>query len=271
MLRPPARPVKRALGSRPAMANDTKSVVVTGASRGIGRAVVEHFLEAGYRVWALARSAEALADLEQRAPGRVRALPVDVADEAAVRSACRAILAEGAPYALVNNAGISVSAPLAKTALADYQRVMDVNVRAPFLFCQELLPAMAERGEGRVINVASTAATKGFRYTAAYCASKHALLGLTRALAVEFARKGLTVNAVCPGWTETDMLASAASSIQKATGRTPDQARDALASMNAQGRIVQPGEVAALCVFLASPAAVSVTGAAYAIDGGETA
>jgi NAD(P)-dependent dehydrogenase (short-subunit alcohol dehydrogenase family) len=111
---------------------------------------------------------------------------------------------------------------------------------------------------------------KGFRFTSAYCASKHALLGLTRALAVEYARKAITVNTVNPGWTETDMLTSAASAVSQSTGRSPEEARQALASMNAMGRIIQPEEVAALCLFLASDAAASVTGASYAMDGGET-
>jgi NAD(P)-dependent dehydrogenase (short-subunit alcohol dehydrogenase family) len=147
---------------------------------------------------------------------------------------------------------------------------MAVNVTAPFLFCRELMPAMAAAGGGRVINMASTAAVKGMRYTSAYCASKHALLGLTRALAVEYARKGLTVNAVNPGWTETDMLTAAASAVSQGSGRSEAEAKQALASMNAMGRIIQPHEVAALCLFLASDAAAGVTGAAYAMDGGET-
>jgi len=252
------------------MNTPNKMAVVTGASRGIGRAVALAFACEGYDVWALARSTEGLEALRKEGGEAIRPLSVDVADEAAVLAACRTVLASGAPRVLVNNAGIAISAPLTKTSTEDYHRVMAVNVTAPFLFCRELMPAMAAAGGGRVINMASTAAVKGMRYTSAYCASKHALLGLTRALAVEYARKGLTVNAVNPGWTETDMLTAAASAVSQGTGRSEADAKQALASMNAMGRIIQPEEVAALCLFLASDAAAGVTGAAYAMDGGET-
>jgi NAD(P)-dependent dehydrogenase (short-subunit alcohol dehydrogenase family) len=246
-----------------------KTAVVTGASRGIGRAVAKAFVREGYQVWALARSAEALEGLRSEAGEAIRPLAVDVTDESAVLAACKAVLAEGAPGVLVNNAGIAVSAPLEKTSQEDYHRVMAVNVTAPFLFCRELMPAMAKAGGGRVINIGSVASTRGARYTSVYCASKHALLGLTRALAVEYARKAVTVNIVNPGWTETDMLTAAKASITRATGRTEAQAHEALASMNAMGRIIQPEEVAALCLFLASEAAGGVTGSLYAMDGGE--
>jgi NAD(P)-dependent dehydrogenase (short-subunit alcohol dehydrogenase family) len=146
---------------------------------------------------------------------------------------------------------------------------MAVNVTAPFLFCRELIPAMATAGGGRVINIGSIAAVRGAKYTSAYCASKHALLGMTRALAVEYARKAVTVNQVNPGWVETDMFSSAVGAVTQATGRSEAKAREALASMNAMGRIIRPEEVAAVCLFLASDAAGGVTGATYAIDGGE--
>jgi len=194
---------------------------------------------------------------------------VDVTDEAAVLAACRTVLQAGPPRVLVNNAGISLSAPLTKTRTEDLARVMAVNVTAPFLFCRELIPAMATAGGGRVINIGSLTAVRGAKYTSAYCASKHALLGITRALAVEYARKNVTVNQVNPGWVETDMLSSAVGAITQATGRTEAQAREALASMNAMGRIIKPEEVAAVCLFLASEAAGAITGSIYAIDGGE--
>lgn len=251
------------------MTTPKKTAVVTGASRGIGRAVALAFIREGYEVWALARSAEALDRLRSEAGEALRPLAVDVADEAAVLGACRTVLQAGAPRVLVNNAGISLSAPLTKTRTEDLARVMAVNVTAPFLFCRELIPAMAAAGTGRVINIGSITAVRGARYTSAYCASKHALLGMTRALALEYARKGVTVNQVNPGWVETDMFSSAVGAVSQATGRTEGQAREALASMNAMGRIIEPEEVAALCLFLASDAAASVTGAAYAIDGGE--
>lgn len=243
--------------------------MVTGASRGIGRAVALALVREGYTVWALARAAQALEALRQEAGEALRPLAVDVADEAAVLAACRTVLEAGAPYVLVNNAGMTVSAPLTKTSTADLQRVMAVNVQAPFLFCRELMPAMAAAGGGRVINIGSITATRGARYTSAYCASKHALLGLTRALAVEYARKNVTVNIVNPGWVETDMFSQAKQSISQSTGRSAEEAHAALAAMNAMGRIIQPEEVAAVCLFLASEAAASVTGSIYAVDGGE--
>lgn len=243
--------------------------MVTGASRGIGRAVALAFVREGYDVWALARSAEALEGLRREAGEALRPLPVDVADEAAVLAACRAVLQTGAPHVLVNNAGISHSAPLTKTRSEDLNRLMAINVTAPFLFCRELLPAMATAGGGRVINIGSVAAVRGAPYTSIYCASKHALLGLTRALAVEYTRKGVTVNQVNPGWVDTDMLAQAVGTISKMTGRSQDQARETLAAMNATGRVIHPEEVAAACLFLASDAAASITGAAVPLNGGD--
>jgi NAD(P)-dependent dehydrogenase (short-subunit alcohol dehydrogenase family) len=251
------------------MTTTHKTVVVTGASRGIGRAVALAFAREGYGVWALARSAESLESLRAEGGERIRPHAVDVADEAALLAACKRILEDGTPRVLVNNAGITVSAPLTRTSTQDLARVMAVNVTAPFILCRELMPAMAQQGGGRVINIGSMAAVRGVKYTSAYCASKHALMGLTRALAAEYAKKQVTVNAVNPGWVETDMFTGATAAISKSTGRSEDQAREALASQNAMGRIIQPDEVAALCVFLASEAAGGITGAAYAIDGGE--
>ncbi|HYI01753.1 SDR family oxidoreductase, partial [Hyalangium sp.] len=224
------------------MTTPRKTAVVTGASRGIGRAVALAFIHAGYDVWALARSKEALDTLQLEAGDALRPLAVDVVDEAAVLAACRAILLAGAPHVLVNNAGISVSAPLAKTRTEDLARVMAINVTAPYLFCRELMPAMATAGGGRVISVGSMASVRGAPYTSAYCASKHALLGITRSLAVEYARKNVTVNQVNPGWVETDMLAQAVKTISKTSGRTEQQARETLVSMNATGRAIQPEE-----------------------------
>lgn len=251
------------------MENPRKTAVVTGASRGIGKAVALRFAQEGYEVWALARSRADLGALP--GPGRVRPLAVDLEQPDQVLAAAKEVLAEGPVAVLVNNAGIVTSASLPKTTLADYERTMAVNARAPFLLCRELAPAMAAAGGGRIINLASTAALKGFKYTSAYCASKHALLGLTRALAVEFAGKGVTVNAVCPGWTDTDMLAASADAISRATGRTPDEARRTLAQLNPMGRLIQPSEVAELCWFLATPAAAAITGAVLSVDAGETA
>jgi NAD(P)-dependent dehydrogenase (short-subunit alcohol dehydrogenase family) len=251
------------------MTTPRKTAVVTGASRGIGRAVALAFVQQGYDVWALARSAEALEKLQAEAGDALRPLPLDVTDEAALLAACRAILQAGAPHVLINNAGISLSAPLTKTRTEDLSRMMAINVTAPYLFCRELMPAMATAGGGRVINIGSMASVRGMPYTSAYCASKHALLGITRSLAVEYARKSVTVNQVNPGWVETDMLAQAVSTISKTSGRTEVQAREALAAMNATGRVIHPEEVAAACLFLASEAAASITGSALPMSGGD--
>lgn len=252
---------------------NTPVAVVTGASRGIGRAIALRFAEEGMNVWALARSVDALETLAKEAPRphSIRPLKMDAANHDELHQACQTILAQGTPFILVNNAGIASSSSLEQTDLSIFERTMAVNVTAPFLLCRELMPHMAQQGGGRIINIASTAALRGYKYTAAYCASKHALLGLTRSLAVEYGAKNVTVNAICPGWTDTDMLASAVSNISGRTGKTPEQARDLLAQMNPMKRLVTPEEVAALCVFLASPHAQTVTGAAYSMDGGETA
>ncbi len=248
--------------------------IVTGASRGIGRAIALRLAQEGYAVWALARSVDALADLEADAAattGKVLPLRFDAERPEDVVAAAQSVLNAGVPQVLVNNAGVAPSAPLAKTDLETFVRTLTVNTTAPFLLCRELMPRMAANGGGRVINIASTAGLKGFKYTSAYSASKHALVGLTRSLAVEFAAKGVTVNAICPGWTDTDMLAASAKNIAKATGRTEGEARDALAQLNPMGRLVSPSQVAELCVFLASPAAAIITGACYTMDGGELA
>ncbi|MGA9523877.1 MAG: SDR family oxidoreductase [Myxococcaceae bacterium] len=244
--------------------------VVTGAGRGIGRALTLAFAHSGYKVLALVRAPDAVDALKQDAPD-IEAVAFDALDEASVLEACATVQRAGIPRVLVNNAGVALSASLAKTSTDDFDRTLTVNVRTPFLLCRELMPAMVKNGGGRVINIASTAAMKGYKYTSAYCASKHALLGLTRSLAVEYAAKGVTVNAVCPGWTDTDMLAQSAQNISKATGRSVDAAREALAQMNPMNRLTRAEDVAQLCLFLASEAASTVTGAAWAMDGGESA
>ena len=248
----------------------TKQVAITGAGRGIGKAIAEVFLGNGWRVWALTRTAEAVEPL--KALGDVEYVPFDAFSEGSVLDAAKQLNDEaGALDALVNNAGVAHAAPIHRTSTEDYRRVMAINVTAPFLLCRELVPHMVKAGHGRVVNIASTAARKGFKYTAAYCTSKHALLGMTRALAVEVVQKGVTVNAVSPGWTDTDMFTESVDRVAKATGRSGADARTALESMSPLGRAVRPDEVAQVVYFLAdAPAAAAITGADYVIDGGET-
>lgn len=189
----------------------------------------------------------------------------DVADEASVAAAFAAV---GEVDVLVNNAGQVETASFSKTSLDLWQRLLNVNLTGTFLCSRAVLPGMLARGQGRIVNVASTAALKGYAYVAAYCAAKHGVLGLTRALALEVAAKGVTVNAVCPGYTETDIVASAVTTIVAKTGRTPQQALAELAKANPQGRLIQPAEVAATVAWLVhSP---GVNGQAIAVDGGET-
>jgi NAD(P)-dependent dehydrogenase (short-subunit alcohol dehydrogenase family) len=252
----------------------TRGAVVTGSNRGIGRAVALGFLRAGWRVVAVARTADSLDALVEEAGPFAPALErmgCDVADAGALSAAAAALQARvPVPAVLVNNAGVSLSAPVEKTGREELERVLSINAVAPYLLCAALLPGMARAGGGRIVNIASIAGLRGLRYTSAYCASKHALVGLTRALAVEWADRGVTVNAVCPGWTDTDMLHTAVRTVSAKTGRSEEASRSAILAHNPLGRPVRPEEVAALVLHLASPLAASLTGAALPVDGGES-
>ncbi len=251
--------------------------LITGASRGIGRAVARA-LAPGHTLLLAGRDEAALAALvAELAPlTSAHALTCELADAtdrarflSKVTGLCGQL---GAPVqVLVNNAGAAVSAPLQRTTDLAWAAALELNLGAPFALTRALVPGMVKAGWGRVLNIASTAALKGYAYTAAYSASKAGLVGLTRALAVELASKGVTVNAVCPGFTDTDIVARAAENIQATTGRSQDDARQTLARFSPQGRLRSPEEVAALVAYLASPAADGITGQALAIDGGETA
>jgi len=238
--------------------------VVTGGGSGIGAAVAKRLLADGLRVTLMGRSQERL-QAQQAALGDVAVQVCDVADEDGVTDAFAAV---GDVDVLVNNAGQVETAPLARTSLELWQRLLTVNLTGTFLCSRAVLPGMLARRNGRIVNIASTAALKGYAYVAAYCAAKHGVLGLTRSLALEVAAKGVTVNAVCPGYTETDIVASAVSNIVAKTGRTPEQALGELAKANPQGRLTQPDEVADTVAWLVHNAAVN--GQAIAVDGGET-
>ena len=249
-----------------------RHAVVTGGGRGIGAAIAAALAAEGATVSVLGRDAARLAAQVAALGGdaRAQAVTLDVSDEASVKSAFAAVRERfGRVDILVNNAGQAESAPLAKTDLALWQRMLAANLTGTFLCTREALPEMAARGAGRVVNVASTAGLLGYAYVAAYCAAKHGVVGFTRAAALECAKTGVTVNAVCPGYTETDIVGAAVANIAAKTGKSEAEARAALVARNPQGRMVQPAEVAAAVLWLCLPAAASVTGQAIAVAGGE--
>ena len=187
-------------------------------------------------------------------------------DEAAVRDA---FAQAGEIHILVNNAGAVTTAPFAKTTPAQFRAMLEVNLTGAFLCSRAVLPAMTAAGFGRIVNIASTAGLKGYAYVSAYCAAKHGLVGLTRALALETARGGITVNAVCPGYTDTNMVRDATAAIAAKTGRSEAEARAALIKDNPLGRLIQPAEVAETVAWLCQSGSGAVTGQAVAVAGGE--
>jgi NAD(P)-dependent dehydrogenase (short-subunit alcohol dehydrogenase family) len=247
--------------------------LVTGGGRGIGAAIAEALARGGARVTVVGRTLatlEAQRDRLTAAGAKAHAAAADVTDEDAVAAAfASATEAFGAPSILVNNAGRGESVPFKRMDRAFLQKMIDINLTSAFLCTQRALPAMTEAGFGRIVNVASTAGLIGYRYVSAYVASKHAVIGLTRALALETATTGVTVNAVCPSYVETDMTADTIANIVEKTGTTADKARAQLVAGNPQGRMIQPDEVANAACWLALPASGSITGQALAVAGGE--
>ncbi|MCU6433031.1 SDR family oxidoreductase [Undibacterium sp. Jales W-56] len=249
-----------------------KHALVTGGGKGIGLAIASTLLEQGAAVTISGRNEHTLQDAMRylHGKGSVSYVLMDVTDLHSVQQAFEhAIVRKGRVDILINNAGQAVSAPFLKTSADMWQQMMAVNLSGAFHCTQQVLPAMLEVGWGRIVNVASTAALTGYAYVAAYCAAKHGVLGMTRALALEVASKGVTVNAVCPGYTETDMVADAVANIVAKTGRTDEQARTDLAAGNPQKRFVQPDEVAHSVAWLCQPAAAAMNGQAIAVAGGE--
>jgi meso-butanediol dehydrogenase/(S,S)-butanediol dehydrogenase/diacetyl reductase len=245
--------------------------LVTGGGRGIGRAIALELARAGAHVAVAARSVpeiEAVAGEVKQLGRRAFFFPLDVSDRAQLAEApARVAEALGPVDILVNNAGVHASMPLLKQDDATWDALMAVNLTAPMLLSRACLAHLYQQGWGRIINVASVAGRIGLKYGAAYAASKHGLLGLTRSLALEGAKKGVTVNAICPSWTETRMLDEAVEAVALATGRTEAEARAVILASNPIGRAALPEEVADLAVLLAcSPA---ITGQSVHVDGGE--
>ncbi len=249
-----------------------KVAVVTGGGRGIGAAVVRELAEAGATVVAAARSQGEVERVaaELMAEGRrVYGLPCDVTDPAQVHELARQVHELVGPVAiLVNNAGIASSAPLKGTTLEEWERIFAVNVTGTFLCSRELMPDLLAAGWGRVVNVASIAGLSGAPYIAAYAASKHAVIGLTRSLAAEVASRGVTVNAVCPGYVDTPMTEQSVARIVERTGRSADEVRGTLHRLSPQNRLFTPEEVAYAVVCLCDPRAGGINGQALVIDGG---
>jgi NAD(P)-dependent dehydrogenase (short-subunit alcohol dehydrogenase family) len=249
-----------------------RTAVITGGGRGIGAATARRLAGAGATVLVASRTAaevEAVAGAIRSAGGQAFAHACDVTDEASVLAlAATAEARLGAVDILVNNAGMAGSSPIQRTTLEEWNRLLAVNATGAFLCTRAFLGGMLERRWGRVVNVASVAGLHGARYIAAYAASKHALVGLTRATAAEVAGRGVTVNAVCPGYVDTAMTDASVARIMERTGRSEEEARAAILGLTPTGRLIQPAEVAAAVLYLCGEAAGGVNGQTLVIDDG---
>ena len=251
-----------------------KVALITGGGRGIGRAIALAFAQEGADIAVAARTLAQVDSVAQEisSQSKVRTLPVacDVSQVSSVEAMFQQVTERlgREPDILVNNAGIAESAPLTKTNDELWQKHLAINLSGSFYCTRAALPAMISRGWGRIINIASIAGKTGAPYIAAYSASKHGLLGLTRSTALEFAAKGITTNAICPGYVDTEMTSRGVENITKKTGRSAEEALAAIKKMSPQGRLVTSEEVAALALLLASEVGGAINGQAINVDGG---
>jgi NAD(P)-dependent dehydrogenase (short-subunit alcohol dehydrogenase family) len=242
--------------------------IVTGGGTGIGAAVARALAAEGAKLTLVGRRKEPLDEVAAQTGAAVA--PADVTDPGEVQKAFASAREANGPIAiLVNNAGAAESAAFRKITAEAWRRTMAVNLDALLHCCQAALPELLEAASGRIVTIASTAGLKGYAYTAPYVAAKHGAVGLTRALAAEFARTNLTVNAVCPGFTDTGLVAEAVEKIRSKTGRGEEEARAELARFNPQQRLVAPEEVANAVLWLCLPESAAINGQAIAVAGGE--
>ncbi len=254
----------------PAAPLSGRHALVTGAGRGIGAAIAARLVAEGARVTVLSRTPAEIDAVAMRLGNAAQALKADVSHAEETRRAFEQAAASFGPIdILVNNAGQARSGLLHKAPDELWQQMLSVNLTGSYHGIRAALPGMLERGFGRIVNVASTSGLRGYPYVAAYCAAKHGVIGLTRALALEVAQRCVTVNAVCPGFTETALIEDTIANIRKVTGRSAEAAREALTRTNPQGRLIEPVEVAHTVAWLCLPGAESVTGQSIAVAGGE--